>query len=153
MLAALVADAVGLDHPIWAVVSALVVSQDSAADTRRSFLWRVAATAIGLVVAIGVGSVVPGDAAHPTLRLVVAITACAAIARHWPALRVCMWTSAIVLMTTQPGRTVAQTGLERGSEVLLGAAIAVLVHAVLEGILVRLARRPTWASQRRSGSV
>lgn len=138
MLAAMLAGAVGLGHPVWAVVSALVVSQDSAADTRRSFLWRVAATAIGLAVAIGVGSVLPGGGNAPALQLAVAITLCGGVARRWPALRVCMWTAPIVLMTTLPGDTVARTAMERGSEVLLGAAIAVVLHAAIDAALARV---------------
>ena len=137
ILAAVVAGAVGLGHPVWAVVSALVVSQDRAADPRRSFLWRVAATAIGLVVAVGVGTLLPGDGTVPALQLALAIAICAGITRRWPTLRVCMWTAVIVLMTTMPGTTITQTAVERGSEVLLGAAIAVVLHAEIGAILAR----------------
>lgn len=142
MLASVVASAVGLGHPVWAVVSALVVSQDTALDTRRSFVWRVAGTAIGLLVAVAAGSAIPAQVDGHPLQLAVAITSCAAIARRWPALRVCMWTAPIVLMTTTPGHSVFHTAIERGSEVVLGATIATMLHLVLSYALrAHVARR------------
>ncbi|WP_294238686.1 FUSC family protein [uncultured Sphingomonas sp.] len=132
MLASLLAAAVGLGHPIWAVVSALVVSQDSATDTRRAFVWRVMATAIGLVVAIGVASAVHDPSPGHPLQLVVAIAICATVARIRPELRVCMWTAPIVLMTALPDRGIVHTAIERGSEVLLGAAVATVLHGLVD---------------------
>nr|WP_275044688.1 FUSC family protein [Sphingomonas endophytica] len=135
MLSSLAAGALGLGHPVWAVVSALVVSQDTAVDTRQAFVWRVAATAIGLLVAVVVGSVIPDPAPNRSLQLAIAVTVCAVIARRWPGLRVSMWTAPIVLMTTIPENGVLRAAVERGSEVLLGAMIATVLHLALDRAL------------------
>lgn len=60
VLALVVADALHLDHPIWASVSALVVSQEKLGDTNRTLAWRVVATLIGVAVATAVALVMPG---------------------------------------------------------------------------------------------
>ena len=107
VLALSIADRLHLDHPVWASVSALVVSQDRLGDTHRSLGWRIVGTLIGVAVAVGVT---------------------AAIARIRTDLRVCMWTSVIVLLTVPPGGTILTAALARSQEVLLGVAIGAILH-------------------------
>src|ERR1700735_3820994 len=46
----------GLPHPVWAAISALVVSQERLGETGASLLWRIAGTLIGLCVAVAAGT-------------------------------------------------------------------------------------------------
>src|SRR6202034_2087593 len=46
----------GLPHPVWAAISALVVSQERLGQTGASLLWRIAGTLIGLCVAVAAGT-------------------------------------------------------------------------------------------------
>lgn len=135
LLAAVTAGALGLGHPVWAVVSALVVSQDSAGDTGRAFLWRVAATVAGVLVAVAVGSTIVDPWPEHPVQLAAAVAICAGIARRWPMLRVCMWTAPIVLMTATPDGGVGHAAIERGSEVIVGAALATALHWIVDRAL------------------
>ncbi|MBB4618425.1 FUSC family protein [Sphingomonas abaci] len=139
VVAAAVAQRLGLGHPVWACVSALVVSQDRIGDTHRALGWRVAATLIGLVVALLSATVLPGGSAE--LRLALAVGIAASITRWRAETRVCMWTAVIVLTTVPPGGTVVRTGLDRAQEVLLGALIGAVLHQIAEGVILRLERR------------
>jgi ABC-type nitrate/sulfonate/bicarbonate transport system permease component len=43
---------VGLPHPVWATISALIVSQDKLADMHASFVRRSGGTLIGIVAGV-----------------------------------------------------------------------------------------------------
>lgn len=133
VLALLIAGWLGLDHPVWATVSALVVSQDRLGDTRRTLGWRLVATAIGIGVAVAVGSLL--DAAGPGVMLGVTVALCAALARWRAELRLSMWTAAIVLLTVSPGQTIAHAGLARGVEVLIGGLVGAALHQLAEMVV------------------
>ena len=135
VLALSIADRLHLDHPVWASVSALVVSQDRLGDTHRSLTWRIVATLIGVAVALLVAFAMPDSGAVATLAVAVGVTA--AIARILTELRVCMWTSVIVLLTVPPGGTILTAALARAQEVLLGVAIGAILHWGFERLLFR----------------
>lgn len=141
VLALLIAGWLGLDHPVWATVSALVVSQDRLGDTRRTLGWRLVATAIGIGVAVAVGSLLA--AAGPAAMLGVVVAICAALARWRAELRLSMWTAAIVLLTVSPGQTIAHTGFARGVEVLIGGLVGAALHQLAEMVVGGVARRRT----------
>lgn len=130
VLALLIASWAGLDHPVWATVSALVVSQDRLGDTRRTLGWRLVATAVGIGVAIAVGILLAG--AGPGMTLGVAVAICAALVRWRSDLRLSMWTAAIVLLTVAPGQGIAQAGFARGVEVLIGCLVGAALHQLAE---------------------
>lgn len=133
VLALLIATWMGLDHPVWATVSALVVSQDRLGDTRRTLGWRLVATAVGIGVAIAVGSVLAGTGPAVTLGVVVAL--CAALTRWRADLRLSMWTAAIVLLTVSPGQSIADAGVARGLEVLIGGLVGAALHQLAEVVV------------------
>ncbi|WP_343525748.1 FUSC family protein [Sphingomonas sp.] len=124
-----------LDHPVWASVSALVVSQDTLGDTHRSLTWRIAATGVGALVAVLVALAMRGAGPVATLAVAVAITA--GIARIRTELRVGMWTSVIVLLTVPPGGSIIGVALARSVEVLLGVLIGAGLHWGTERLLFR----------------
>lgn len=135
VLSLMIADRMGLDHPVWASVSALVVSQDKLGDTHRSLIWRIAATLIGVAVALLVALAMPH--AGPVAMLAVAVGITASIARLRADLRVGMWTSVIVLLTVPPGGSILTAALARAQEVLLGVAIGAILHWTAERLLFR----------------
>ncbi len=69
--------------------------------------------------------------------LAVAVSVTAAIARIRTELRVCMWTSVIVLLTVPPGGTILTAALARAQEVMLGVAIGAILHWGFERLLFR----------------
>ena len=139
VLALLIATWMGLDHPVWATVSALVVSQDRLGDTRRTLGWRLVATAVGIGVAVAVGSVLAG--VGPGVMLGVTVALCAGLTRWRAELRLSMWTAAIVLLTVSPGGSVAHAGLARGVEVLIGGLVGAALHQLAEVVVGTVARR------------
>lgn len=138
VLALMIASWLGLDHPVWATVSALVVSQDRLGDTRRTLGWRLVATAVGIGVAVAVGSALAKAGPGVMLGMVVAL--CAALTRWRPELRLSMWTAAIVLLTVTPGQTIAHAGLARGIEVLIGGLVGAALHQLAEMLVGAMLR-------------
>lgn len=131
-LAYLAARGVGLPHPVWATMSGIIVSQEKLNDTSRAALWRLTGTLVGVVSAVIIGGALVAFAAPVPLQLAGAVCFCAVLVRLWPNLRVSMWTAPIVLLTVDPGDTILQTGIWRGSEVLLGGLIGIAFHALAE---------------------
>ena len=137
MLSYAAANALGLGHPVWAVASSLIVSQETARETRNSFLWRVAGTLIGAGIAFLTALLVMPDPTRPLIATGVAVAACAAVVRHWPRLRVCLWTAPLVLLTVTSDQSIIDTTLQRSGEVLLGGTIGAAIHLFLDRIVVR----------------
>lgn len=129
-----------LNHPVWASVSALVVSQDQLGDTNRSLAWRIAGTMIGVGVAILVALVMTKASAVAMLAVAVGITS--AIARLRSELRLCMWTAVIVLLTVPAGGSVLSAALDRAQEVLLGVAVGAVLHWGADRLLFRRKAQP-----------
>jgi uncharacterized membrane protein YccC len=137
ILAYLAATALNLGHPVWAVVSALIVSQETLAETRRSLLWRIAGTVLGIAIAMPTAWMLMPDPTQPLLAIGVAVCIASACATRQPLLRVSMWTAPLVLLTAMPGHSIIQTALQRGGEVLIGGLIGAAVHAALDFALIR----------------
>ena len=141
-LAYLAARAVGLPHPLWAPISALVVSREGQSKTRRAILARISGTVLGVAIAIAVGALATRIALPIPVRIAIAVAIGGACAYRRPALRVCIWTAPIVLLTAVPGESIARTGFDRGCEVLIGVLIGGLLHWVSDAPRrVRRARR------------
>ncbi|WP_155935067.1 FUSC family protein [Methylobacterium sp. 10] len=135
ILAYLGAAALDLGHPVWAVVSGLVVSQDGIRETRNTFLWRAAGTLIGAVLAVVCARLLVFQPDRPLPAMATAVAVTATIARQWPALRVAMWTAALILLTASTDHSIVHTAVQRTSEVLLGGAMGAVVHLVLGRIV------------------
>ena len=84
--------------PGWAVVSTLVVSQESVDQTHYTLRWQAIGTVIGAAVATGWMTALSRDVDHQIMAMTLAVATCAAIARRWPLLRVAMWTAAMVTL-------------------------------------------------------
>jgi hypothetical protein len=62
------------------------------------------------------------------VQLAVAVGICAFIAMGRPAIRVCLWTCPLVLLTTSSTESPYLTALYRTAEVLIGVIIGGLLH-------------------------
>ena len=126
--------AVGLGQPIWAAISAVVVSQEKLGDTQASLASRVAGTALGAAISVAVG-LAGGLVGGATLAdMAISVGIAAAIAHFRPNLRVAMFTCPIVLMTAQASQPLLEVGFRRACEVSLGAVVGWAIHRIAETV-------------------
>ncbi len=120
----------GLVGPVWAPVSALVVSQETAIATLGAVAGRCLGTLVGALVALlaSWGGTAIGLPLLLQLALAVALSAGLSIGR--PHIRVATWTVTIVLVTAGAGESTFMVGGARALEVILGAIIGGLVAAI-----------------------
>lgn len=135
-LSYVLAAAVALEHPAWAVVSSLIVSQDSLRGTGQAAVLRFLGTAIGISSAVVVGTLLTLINVQTAVQISASVAIGATLSRVWPDLKVAMWTAPIVYLTVGPETSLAQAGFWRGVEVLVGGTASVCVHGATE-ILIR----------------
>jgi uncharacterized membrane protein YgaE (UPF0421/DUF939 family) len=136
MLAYILAQLCGLDHPVWAPVSAVVAKPDGA-DLKESSSWRFIGTILGAAIAVMAYDIGHRLGWSLTLEIGVAVAIASVVAKFRPSIRVCLWTGVVVLLTTSPGLTVQMTAFNRSCEVMLGLATSLALHTLNEqlGIL------------------
>jgi uncharacterized membrane protein YccC len=141
-LSYLVGGWIGLPHPIWATVTALIISQERYEDTQWALVSFLLGTCIGIACALAVAALGSYLAAGVTVQLAVGVALCGWVAQLNPNLRVCMWTCPLVLLTNDTSRSIAMVALDRGAEVAIGALIGAGLHwAVEAGPLAILSHR------------
>jgi uncharacterized membrane protein YccC len=120
-------------HGLWAVLTAVVVTQISVGGSLHATTEYIIGTIVGAVYAAGVGILVP----HMTtisLAGVLALTIgpLAYAAAVYPSFRVAPFTGAIVLLiSTQFGEGLIESALYRLAEVALGGAVAFMVSLLV----------------------
>ena len=135
------ADRIGLPHPLWATISALMVPQEKLADTNHSLWGYILGTLVGICGG-GTASVAASRFAIDMAgQIALSVVFCAIMARAWPSTRVCMWTGPIVLLTAEPALPVTHAALYRGSEALLGAFVGAASHWAAEMVVLPFVRR------------
>jgi uncharacterized membrane protein YccC len=128
-----VAALLGLSMPVWASISALVVSQERWHETRASLHERIQGTLLGVGISLAVNFLSTPLHIPPLMQLLVAVALCATIARVDRGLRVSMWTCPLVLMSGKlGGQFVLTTGLYRAVEIVVGCLVAALIHWLVE---------------------
>lgn len=125
---------VGLQHPVWAPISALIVSQESVTATLDSIHGRFVGTFIGLAVALLVNSVGRKLGIPLVLQMGIGVALCASAAMGRPLIRVCLWTCPLILVAAATGPAPALVAVMRASEVVLGAVVGGVTHIVEERI-------------------
>lgn len=139
-LSFLLAQAVGLPHPVWAAMTGVIVSQEKLGDTRQATVGRFVGTLLGVVIAVVIGTLAQRTGAGAAAEIAIAVALAAVAARHHPAIKVCMWTCPIVFLTATPGTPLWEVGLFRGAEVLLGGATGAALHVLAEHAIARIFR-------------
>lgn len=134
-LSYMLANAIGLPHPVWAAMSGVIVGQEKLDETRSATVGRLFGTVVGVVVAVTIGSLLVPLHADVVLQMGVAVAVAAVIAQRYPMLRVCMWTCPIVFLSTDAATPLAVVGFQRGAEVLLGGIVGALLHGLSEMVI------------------
>jgi uncharacterized membrane protein YgaE (UPF0421/DUF939 family) len=137
------ASVVGLPHPLWACIFALIASQGSLANPLSAMGGRVVGTILGVAVTIAVNAAISRWAIDFAWQMLVDVAICAAIIWRRPAIQACLWTPPIVLMTAAPGESIVVVGVSRGCEVILGVVIGGLLHMAAQKAS-GWARSPRW---------
>lgn len=130
VLSYVLAQRLGLPYPVWAPISALIVSQENLKTTWHAVTGRIFGTCLGVVIALMVARLGQFMALSEWIQLSIGAAACAVCAKGRPALRVCLWTCPLVLLTQTPSLPTEMTGFFRGSEVIVGALVGGGVHLV-----------------------
>jgi uncharacterized membrane protein YccC len=125
-----VATLVGFQHPVWAPIEALVVSQESIGDTLDSIYGRLIGTLIGVVVALLAGIFGRMGGLPLMLQIALSVTVCALTTFGRPTIRVCLWTCPLILVTAPSLGTTELAGMIRVSQVLLGAMVGGIAHVL-----------------------
>ena len=143
------AAAAGLQHPIWAPMSALIVSQGTREATLRSVWSRCLGTLAGVLTALLVNAVSVRLDLGVTLQMAVAVGLCAALTVDRPHLRVSLWTCPLVLGSDGAGHGAVLVAASRVIEVLLGVLVGGLLAVLSEPVQASLARKaaPSTAAQ------
>ena len=128
------AAALGLEHPVWSAMSALIVSQEQLDATRSSVISRILGTVIGIGTACAVNFLIARFGASLYVQVAVAVLICALLVHRFPQIRVSLWTCTLILASSA-ATEVSTVGLYRGEEVILGTLIGGLFHAVAEAML------------------
>ncbi|MEJ2410680.1 MAG: FUSC family protein [Novosphingobium sp.] len=137
-LSFLLAQAVGLPHPVWAAMSGVIVGQEKLGDTRQATIGRFIGTLLGVMLAVAIGTLSQWVRMDTAVEIAVAVALAAVAARRWPPIRVCMWTCPIVFLTATPGMPLWEVGLFRGAEVLLGGAVGATLHFFAEAAIAHI---------------
>ena len=128
------ASVLGMEHPVWSAMSALIVSQDKLDETKSSVISRILGTVIGIGTACAVNFLIARFGASRYLQVAIAVFLCALLVHRFPKLRVSLWTCTLILASS--AATSATTiGLYRGEEVILGTLIGGVFHAAAEAML------------------
>lgn len=141
VLSQALAEALGLPFPLWAALSALVVSQERLAETRASLSARVLGTVVGVAIAVTVHLATQQTELGVHGRAALAIGLGALVTRRHPRARSCMWTAAIVIYSPDEGTDLGHVAVWRGVEVVLGGLVGALAHMGAEGVLAAVDRR------------
>lgn len=136
-LSFLLAQAIGLPHPVWAAMTGVIVCQEKLDDTRQATFGRFVGTLLGVAIAVVVGSLAEWSGADTAVKIAISVALAAIIARRHPLFKVCMWTCPIVFLTATPDLPLWQIGIYRGAEVLLGGIVGALLHQLAEIIIRR----------------
>jgi uncharacterized membrane protein YccC len=127
-----VAALLGLEQPMWAPVSALIVIQGSARGTLRAMAERILGTIAGALAAVAVALPLDALGAPRVVQIALAVAlAGAGVAALRPAARVATWTSVIVLTSSiTPGHPLTNAAW-RMADVAVGAIVAALVGVAM----------------------
>ncbi len=134
-LSFILAQAVGLPHPVWAAMTGVIVGQEKLDETRQATLGRFFGTLLGVAIAVVVGSIAEWSGAGTASKIAISVALAAIAARRHPLIRVCMWTCPIVFLTATPDLPLWRVGLYRGTEVMLGGAVGALLHLIAEPLI------------------
>lgn len=130
--------AVGLPYPVWAPISAIIVSQETMGDTRTTLIRRIIGTLLGVVITVLINLLAEPLNIELGLQAAISVGICAIIAFERPNFRTALVTGPILLLTTPPNDPMVMVGFYRGMEVIIGGLVGGGVHILAEKLLIML---------------
>ncbi len=133
----------GLCEPVWAAISALVISQVRLDETQSCSIGRVLGTLLGIAVSLSVNVI--GSKLHVPLplQMALAVAICAVVTLDLPALRVALWTCPLILLASCSSAPLVKAAERRAVEVVFGALVGLALHLITEILADALVRRRT----------
>jgi uncharacterized membrane protein YccC len=129
------ATTLGLPESVWAVMSALIVSQERLHETRSSFAGRVLGTLLGIALTSLVSAAASRVPVSIPAQMAAAIALAAVVAWMFPLLRAAMWTCPVIFLTVEPSKPMFMIAVHRGAEVILGAVVGWVFHWGTEAVV------------------
>ena len=133
-IAYFLAGGVGLLHPLWACIFALIASQGSLETALPAMAGRLVGTILGVVVAVAVSEATHSLALDTATQMLIDVAICAVFVRGRPWIVVCLWTPPIILISATPGESIVAVGVARGCEVVVGVVVGGLLHMAAEKV-------------------
>jgi uncharacterized membrane protein YgaE (UPF0421/DUF939 family) len=125
--AVLIAQGFGLEHPIYAMIAAVIVTDLEPARSRRLAWQRVAGTILGVAVGASLGPLVQGQTWLLALPILLSMLACGLL-RLPEAAKLAGYLAGLIVLAHTPDRWAYS--LERLIETFLGIGVALLVSLV-----------------------
>lgn len=141
LLSYLIANALGLAEPFWAVITAAIVARLTARTAMLAALYRLAATLAGAAFGLALALTRPSGLPEPLL-LVLLVGPLALLAVFQPRLRAALIAGIIVFSAAAHAGSPAGAAVARIAEVGLGAVVAAVI-SVLFGSIFTLPPRKT----------
>jgi uncharacterized membrane protein YccC len=130
-----VATRLDLPESVWAVMSALIVSQERLHETHSSCAGRIVGTLLGIAVTTLVSQVASLANVSTPMQMAAAVALAAIVVRMFPTLRAAMWTCPLIFLTAEPSRPMYMIAVYRGTEVILGVVIGWVFHYAAETVV------------------
>ncbi|MBY0429040.1 MAG: FUSC family protein [Alphaproteobacteria bacterium] len=124
--------AVGLPYPVWAPISAVIVSQEQFTETRTTLIRRVIGTICGVAITVIINMLATPFGIGVGMQAALSVGICAILAYGRPNYRTAMVTGPILLLTTPPTDPMILVGIYRGTEVIIGGLVGGFVHVLAE---------------------
>jgi uncharacterized membrane protein YccC len=130
--------AVGLPYPVWAPISAVIVSQEQMSETRTSLVRRIIGTILGACITVIINMIAEPMNIPVGIQAAISVAICGVLAYERPSFRTSMVTGPILLLTTPPNDPMVMVAIYRSTEVIIGGLVGAGVHLLAERLLHQL---------------
>ena len=127
-----VSNLLGLCQPVWAAMSALIISQFRLDETRSCSIGRVFGTLLGIAVSLAVSVLASKLHVPLPVQMALAVGICAIVTFDLPALRVALWTCPLILLAHCSAAPMVRAAERRAVEVVLGALVGLTLYWTAE---------------------
>ncbi|WP_144107462.1 FUSC family protein [Paraburkholderia sp. BCC1886] len=126
-----------LDEPVWAAMSALIVSQARFGETQLLSKGRILGSLFGIAVSVAVHASALVVHVPVVIQMAIAVGICAVLTQKLATLRVAVWTCPVVLLASTSSSAVMAIALNRGAEIISGVLVGLAMHWLSDRIPYR----------------